>query len=58
MLAPLIADPDAAIARIVEELRWAWTALIAPFWVPVRELINADIAFRSREITRTASAWR
>lgn len=52
LLEPLIADPDIALARIAAELHQAWLTLIAPFWAPVRELISADIAFRSREITR------
>jgi DNA-binding transcriptional ArsR family regulator len=52
LLEPLIADPDAALALIVAELHRAWLTLIFPFWAPVRELIGADIAFRSREITR------
>jgi DNA-binding transcriptional ArsR family regulator len=53
MLEPLIADPGRALDVIVAELELAWTLLIAPFWAPVRELIGADIAYRSREIART-----
>jgi DNA-binding transcriptional ArsR family regulator len=49
---PLIADPVTALTLIVSELRWAWSELIAPFWPPVRELISADIAYRSSEIAR------
>jgi DNA-binding transcriptional ArsR family regulator len=52
VLEPLIADPDAALAQIVAELRRAWSRLISPFWSPVRELINADIGHRSQQITR------
>jgi DNA-binding transcriptional ArsR family regulator len=52
VLEPLVAEPAAALDRILIELEWAWTHLLAPFWAPVRELISADIAFRSREITR------
>jgi DNA-binding transcriptional ArsR family regulator len=51
-LEPLIAAPEAALDQVLAELRWAWTALVAPFWAPVRELITADIAYRSREISR------
>src|SRR4051794_2364058 len=51
-LEPLIADPEAGRAGILAELRWAWTTLIKPFSAPVRELISADIAYRSREISR------
>jgi DNA-binding transcriptional ArsR family regulator len=52
VLEPLIADPDRAVAVIVAELELAWNLLIAPFWAPVRELITADIGYRSREIAR------
>ena len=40
------------MARIVDELRWAWFALLAPFWSPVDELVSDDIAYRSRRIAR------
>ena len=53
VLEPLIAEPGAALETIVSELHWAWTRLIAPFWSPVHELITADIAYRSREISRS-----
>ncbi len=52
VLEPLIAEPARALALIVAELEWAWTELLAPFWTPVRELLSADIAYRSRDIGR------
>jgi DNA-binding transcriptional ArsR family regulator len=52
VLEPLIADPDAALAVLLAELKLAWTLLIEPFWPPVRELIGTDIAHRSRQIAR------
>lgn len=52
LLEPLIADPETALALIVDELRWAWTTLVEPYWAPVRELISADITYRSQEIAR------
>jgi DNA-binding transcriptional ArsR family regulator len=53
VLEPLIADPERALSLIVEELRWTWTRLVEPFWAPVRELISADIAYRTRQIGRS-----
>ena len=52
VLEPLIEDPTLAMARIVDELRWAWFALLAPFWSPVDELVGDDIAYRSRRVAR------
>ncbi len=52
MLEPLIAAPEVALARILEELTWAWNELLAPFWSQVHELIDADIAYRSRQSSR------
>ena len=52
VLEPLIADPGLALATVVAELRWAWKVLVAPYWAPVSELMTADVAYRSREITR------
>lgn len=52
VLEPLIADPAHGLAVIVAELELAWTLLIAPFWAKVRELISADIGYRSQQIAR------
>lgn len=52
VLGALIADPVAAREQLIEELRFAWTALVAPFWAPLSQLIDADITFRSSEIGR------
>jgi DNA-binding transcriptional ArsR family regulator len=47
VLAPMIADPSAALTQLVTELEVAWTTLVAPFWQPVSRLIDRDIAYRS-----------
>lgn len=52
VLEPLIGAPEIAVDRIVDELRWAWFALLAPFWAPVDELVGDDIAYRSRRVAR------
>lgn len=52
VLAPLLEDPELALAAVLDELQWAWASLLAPFWPQVCELIDADIAHRSRQIGR------
>lgn len=52
VLDPLIGAPEVALVRILAELTWAWNELLAPFWSPVHELIDADIAYRSRQSAR------
>ena len=52
VLEPLIDAPVVAVARIVAEMRWAWFALLAPFWSPVDELVGGDVMYRSRLIAR------
>ena len=52
VLAPLIDDPAAGLAQVLTELRWAWDHLVEPFWAPVHDLVDADIAFRSQVIAQ------
>jgi DNA-binding transcriptional ArsR family regulator len=42
------ADPAAARDRLVAQLEEAWRLLVLPWWPRVRELIDADVAYRSR----------
>jgi DNA-binding transcriptional ArsR family regulator len=44
----MLADPEAARDRIVAHLEDAWQRLVLPWWPRVRELIDADIEYRSR----------
>lgn len=52
VLEPLIATPEVALAQILTELTWAWKELLGPFWSTVHDLIDADIAYRSRQAAR------
>ncbi|MDP9094636.1 MAG: winged helix-turn-helix domain-containing protein [Actinomycetota bacterium] len=47
ILATLIARPAIAREVIAAELAHAWTRIVAPFWTSLRELIDADITFRT-----------
>lgn len=46
----LLADPARAVRRLAEVTEKAWEALVAPDWPRLRELLEADIAFRSRQL--------
>jgi DNA-binding transcriptional ArsR family regulator len=51
VLDELISHPATARRRVVAELRYAWTELLAPFWQPVRTLIDADLAYRADQVS-------
>ncbi|HEY7485908.1 MAG TPA: DUF5937 family protein [Streptosporangiaceae bacterium] len=44
----LLADPEAARHRVADELANAWRDLVLPWWPRIRELLDADVAYRSR----------
>ncbi|MGW1991283.1 DUF5937 family protein [Embleya sp. NPDC001921] len=44
----LLADPARTLARLVTLIRACWNWLIAPQWPRLRDLLDADIAVRSR----------
>jgi DNA-binding transcriptional ArsR family regulator len=48
ILRAMLADPEAARDRLVGHLEEAWRQLVLPWWPRVRELIDADIEYRSR----------
>jgi DNA-binding transcriptional ArsR family regulator len=50
LMRDLLADPAAAVERIVTELRRYWHAAIAPHWPRVHALRQADLAHRLDEL--------
>jgi DNA-binding transcriptional ArsR family regulator len=49
-LRALLADPAAAPGRLGELLERCWRVLLAPWWERIRDLLDADIAFRARRL--------
>ncbi len=47
-LRAMLADPEAARDRLAGHLEDAWRRLVLPWWPRVRELIDADVEYRSR----------
>jgi hypothetical protein len=52
LLACLLADPERARDQLAARLQEAWAALVAPFWVRIRTLLDLDIDERSRTLAR------
>jgi DNA-binding transcriptional ArsR family regulator len=52
LLRALRAAPEAARDRLARDLEDAWRELVLPWWPRVRDLIEADVAYRSRELAR------
>lgn len=48
----LLADPAGARELLAARVREAWSALVAPFWVRVRTLLDRDIDERARTLAR------
>lgn len=48
----LLADPAAARDLLASRVREAWSALVAPFWIRIRTLLDRDIEERARTLAR------
>ena len=51
-----LAEPERARDLLADRLRDAWTALVAPFWVRIRTVLERDVDLRSRTLAR--HGWR
>lgn len=49
-LADIARDPAAARDRVVALLERAWTTLIGPWWPAIRDVLDADVTFRARQL--------
>ncbi|WP_419997911.1 DUF5937 family protein [Streptomyces boninensis] len=46
----LLADPAAAVQRLADLTERAWHTLVEPYWPRLRELLEAEIAYRARQL--------
>lgn len=46
----LLADPAAAVALLADLTERAWHALVEPYWPRLRDLLEAEIAHRARQL--------
>jgi hypothetical protein len=49
-VAGMLADPAAARAILADLIWKAWQELVAPFWPDIEALLDADVAYRSRQL--------
>jgi hypothetical protein len=47
----LLADPAAARDLLADRVQAAWDRLVSPYWPRIRSLADADIAYRSQQLT-------
>jgi Family of unknown function (DUF5937) len=47
----LLADPAAARDLLADRVQAAWDCLVSPYWSRIRSLADADIAYRSQQLT-------
>jgi DNA-binding transcriptional ArsR family regulator len=52
---PLLDDPDAALGRLVEQMRALWQAALAPRWPVISAFLEAEIASRARRLVAVGS---
>src|SRR5262245_3747597 len=52
LLGSYVAEPSRARDLLAGRLAEAWTALVAPFWIRVRTLLDREIEQRSRTLAR------
>ena len=49
----MLEDPARAVRELADLTQRAWEALVAPDWPRVRDLLEADIAYRARQLAET-----
>ncbi len=54
--AELAGDPVTGLREIAGELRHAYDRLIAPYWPRIRAVLDADIAYRARQLAAGGAA--
>jgi DNA-binding transcriptional ArsR family regulator len=50
IVAAMLGDPQAARDDLAGLIERAWGTLIAPFWADIESLLDADVAYRSRQL--------
>jgi len=46
----MLADPAAARDLLADQLQAVWDRLVAPFWPRIKDVLEADLAYRSRQL--------
>jgi hypothetical protein len=46
----MLADPAGARDLLADQLQVVWNRLVAPFWPRIKDVLDADVAYRSRQL--------
>jgi DNA-binding transcriptional ArsR family regulator len=46
----MLADPAGARDLLADQLQAVWNRLVAPFWPRIQDVLDADLAYRSRQL--------
>ncbi|GAA2437932.1 DUF5937 family protein [Streptomyces pulveraceus] len=55
-LRTLHAEPQARLARVVEEIETYWKVALAPYWARIRTVLDADVFYRARQVAEHGTA--
>jgi DNA-binding transcriptional ArsR family regulator len=55
-LEPFLTEPGTALSRLADQLEAYWERALAPHWLRIRRLLDADIAHRARRLTEGGPA--
>ncbi|MEV7417476.1 DUF5937 family protein [Streptomyces sp. NPDC089919] len=55
-LRPLYDDPEAALEKVAAEIEEYWELALAPYWARIRQLLEADVFHRARQVAEHGSA--
>ncbi len=55
-IADLYADPQAGVARLVDQLQTYWDLAMAPHWGRIRALLEGDLLYRGRKLGQAGHA--
>lgn len=49
-------DPEAVLEKVTDEIQTYWELALAPYWPRVRQLLEADVFHRARQVAEHGSA--
>jgi DNA-binding transcriptional ArsR family regulator len=48
--------PEAALAKVADEIEMYWELALAPYWARIRQLLEADVFHRARQVAEYGAA--
>jgi DNA-binding transcriptional ArsR family regulator len=53
----LLEAPQAALAKVTDEIETYWELALAPYWARVRQVLEADVFHRARQVAENGAAY-